>query len=187
MGSKSASSNEPEPTQEERALARRGAEQWNRFARDIVPVADTVQANTRAKKSDEATIARGLADSARADTADTTRTLMRNTPTSTGAAAMGLQEMNNRGNAAMGAGAAQGATELVDRETRGLMSLAASGRRVDSSANQSLAEAGAGAQEQAYQKAENERATQQGMISGLSSGAGLAAGSGNLEGLADKI
>lgn len=182
MGSKDSGDNTPEPTAQERALAKQGAQEWNRFATDIVPVADVVERNTKATDSDTATISRGLTSSALGGSAGQARKIMRSTPTSVGAAAMGLQSTSDQASAAIGAGSARGETKLLDRETRGLMSLAATGRGVKANATESLAQSGAEAMELANAKASNERAIQQGIVSGISSGVGIASGAGVFSG-----
>ena len=171
------SSNEPAPTQEERALAESGAKNWNRYVRDIVPVSGRFADLTRAGDGDRAMVNRGVINSVRDEnySRGLTNALRRN-PLSVGAAAMSVQRSNDAANSAIAAGVTQGASQLLDREARGLLSLASSGRQLQNTGTQTLGAAGRNAQEVAIAQGRNDRAFAQGLVSGASTIGGYYAG-----------
>ena len=167
----------PGPTSEERELARSGVKNWNRYVRDIVPVSDVYAAQTKASGDDFALINRGVANSARdAGYSQDLNAAVQGNPLSTGAAAMRIQDRSNAADRAVAVGSAQGATQLMDRETRGLLSLASSGRQIKNTGTQTLASAGRDAQRLAIAEGDNDRAFTQGLISGGSNIAGMYVG-----------
>lgn len=163
---------EPDPTAEERALARKGAKDWNRYVRDILPTTDVVEENVRADAADRAAIHRGLSDAAQGGSAASMDQLARQVPLSSGTAAMNLQRQSNDRAAGLATGLNESERNLADREVRGLISLAASGRDLEGEAVSSLAQAGSDATQLAAQGARNDRNFRRGLISATSTVAG---------------
>ena len=164
-------------TSEEKALAAKGAKDWNRYVRDIVPVSDVYADQIEADDSAAASVDRGVVNNVRnGGFADGLESAATNNLSSPGAMAMQMQDRNNSADAAVAKGSVRGATQLMDREQRGLLSLAASGRGVRNNGTKTLASAGQDAQRLAAAEAQNDRAISQGLMSGAATGAGVYVG-----------
>jgi hypothetical protein len=167
----------PKPTQEERALAERGAREFNRFVDDFVPAIHKSVEEAQATSSDFRDV--GAQTSAEAaSSGSSTRELARAGPT-----AVRQAGAENRGlDRARGTALAQAVPQFEQRENQAMLSAAQQGRGVAGQASQSAARAGnqatsAGIQAM-QQEFENDRALRQGLISAGSTAAGAAMESG---------
>jgi len=165
-------SDEPEPTEEERALAKRGAQRWNRYVEDIVPATGTFAENIRSDASAKATADRQVVNPVRSQSQGNLRNAMMGNPRSTGGAAMALQQADNQASSTISQGANTARSDLMNRENRGLLALASSGRELQNQGTTGLARAGRDALQASAQQSENDMRFRQGITSALATGAG---------------
>ena len=149
MGSKSGPDVErPEQTSEERDLARRGAEQWNKYVRDYVPMSLDTAERSRVTAGDRRDAAADAAAGAAQQT-PMARTIAERTQEAGGmeggAAIAQLQDAATQQGAMTGVGEAQGQFEQDQREHAGLMQAVATGHGVDALADRGYRDMAQGA------------------------------------------
>lgn len=192
MGSKSGPDVErPEQTSEERDLARRGAEQWNKYVREYVPMSLDTAERSRVTAGDRRDAAADAAAGAAQQT-PMARTIAERTQEAGGmeggAAIAQLQDAATQQGAMTGVGEAQGQFEQDQREHAGLMQAATTGHEVDALADHGYRDMAQGATQESIGDAQidfaNEVRRQQRsqalsrMVAGAAIGGGFAMAGG---------
>lgn len=174
MGGKSDGPEKPEPTEQERALAERGAQRFNRFVRSFKPVVKDSARARRTTQSDLSTVRSGA--SAEAAQQATPISELASGGANTGAVAAQVASESDAQAGATGAGVANARPQLLQRETEGLLSAVQQGRQLSGRSSQGLADIGQSATQQAIQMEELERQNDTAMRRGLISAGATIAG-----------
>lgn len=167
----------PKPTEQERALAQRGASDWNDYVNKFAPVALQLAEDVRVGADDVRDL--GTAVSSRAAQAfagaDSDLVRLRRAPggAAGGANVIGLGDSRRSEARARGLGLAGGRVGLLGREQAGLAAVAASGRGVQSQGVQGMAHAGLLATDAAIAEELRRQEYRQGLISAVGSGIGM--------------
>lgn len=176
----------PKESAQERALAQRGAQEWNRRVTAFLPVEDQYLRDT-ATGADDIAAVRGEAQSAAASGGATElrglSTALRGAGTSM-ASGLGVQAIGAQSRAqaqAAGEGEAAAMPALLERQARGRLGVISTGRGLSGLASSGLQGAAQIATQRAIDHRARQQAMTQGLISGISSGAGMYVGARGLK------
>lgn len=127
----------PEQSEQERELARRGAQQWNRYVREYVPFTFDMVEESRVTDADRRDVAAESAAAAAQQTPRTSTIAERAAGGMEGGAAVaGLQDAASQQAAMTGVGEAEGLFEEDQQEHSGLMQAISTGHGVDALADE---------------------------------------------------
>lgn len=173
----------PKPTDAERALAERGAREWNRNVMAFVPVAEQFARDVRTDAGDRASLMRtashaaaGQAASAAGDRGLFAQSFQAGLSPGAGRNIMGIADASNRYAAGLGTALASAEPGLQERETRGLLKVAAIGRGLADHSQAGLTEVGRRATESAISRSQRKIAESQALTSAISGLAGAGVG-----------
>jgi len=171
----------PEQTEQERRLSRRGADEWNRYVRDYVPVTTDLAEHARTTDADRRDL-RADAIGAAAQQTPRARTLAQQTGPQTGALAQTVGEATTQRATGAGRQIARGQQELDAREHQGLLQAIGAGQGIADTGS-SLRQARGRAETQRniqdmQHDIQDQQERQQMVQTGLMAGAGVAGEAG---------
>lgn len=171
----------PEQTEQERRLSRRGADEWNRYVRDYVPVTTDLAEHARTTDADRRDL-RADAIGAAAQQTPRARTLAQQTGPQTGALAQTVGGATTQRATGAGRQIARGQQELDAREHQGLLQAIGAGQGIADTGS-SLRQARGRAETQRniqdmQHDIQDQQERQQMVQTGLMAGAGVAGEAG---------
>lgn len=172
----------PKPTDAERALAERGAREWNRNVEAFAPMAEQFVRDIRTGPDEYAALRRTAsataaeqAASAAGDRALATQGLRAGLAPGSGAHVMGVADASNRYAGGVGAALAAAEPGLMERQTRGLLKAAAYGRGLADHSTSGLIDVGRRTTDAALRASQRQTDEYQTLTSGLAGLGGAAA------------